>query len=150
MAVECLSETVSHLDPWQDPTLNTDILVASLGCHSHTKHWPAEEPPLTRPVVQIENQRPLRHVIHFMDEDAPKFEDKPTGVRGVEIWVKLGTVPPVNPNELTLLAWDTCSPYVAQYPSKIAGESAHYQLRWVNDDGEKGPWSSTFSAIIGG
>ena len=57
---------------------------------------------------------------------------------------------PVDPSECTFLALDTASPYVATYAGTDANKMAHYMLRWVTKGGDKGPWSETVSATIGG
>jgi hypothetical protein len=105
-------------------------------------------PPTTRPVANIDTSERLRHTVHFTDEASPTSKAKPAGVMGCEVWVKVGE-PPSVPSELTFLALDTRTPYVADYASTDAGQSAHYMLRWVNSRGEKGPWSQTVSATIG-
>lgn len=69
-------------------------------------------------------------------------------MRGCEIWVKVGDPAPTDPSQLSFLALDTASPYVAEYDGADAGKTAHYMLRWVNTREEKGPWSQTVSATI--
>ena len=150
MAVACFTDTDPHHDTAQAAALLSESLLASLGIPPRAKLWPEVEAPKTRPVALISSETPLCHVIHFMDEEAPRFEDKPAGVTSVEIWVKLGETPPADANELTMLALDTRSPYTAQYAKEQAGKQAHYCLRWVNVSGGKGPWSRPFSALIGG
>ena len=69
---------------------------------------------------------------------------------GAELWVKIGDAPPADPSELSFLALDTNTPYLAEYSGVQAGKKAHYMLRWVSTRGDKGPWSETVSATIGG
>jgi len=71
-------------------------------------------------------------------------------VMGAELWVKIGDAPPADPSELSFLALDTNTPYLAEYSGVQAGKKAHYMLRWVSTRGDKGPWSETVSATIGG
>ncbi len=59
------------------------------------------------------------------------------------------TKPPADPSELTFLAVDTRTPYLASFDGADAGKTAHYMLRWVSTTGEKRPWSETASATIG-
>ena len=56
---------------------------------------------------------------------------------------------PLDPSELTFLATDTRTPYVAAFDGADANKVAHYMLRWENTRGETGPWSETASATIG-
>ncbi len=58
----------------------------------------AAGPPTTRPVASIDPSERLRHVVHFGDEELPTSKAKPQGVMGAEIWVKVGTAPPVDPS----------------------------------------------------
>ena len=53
------------------------------------------------------------------------------------------------PSELTFLATDTRTPYVAAFDGADANKVAHYMLRWENTRGETGPWSETASTTIG-
>jgi hypothetical protein len=104
--------------------------------------------PTTRPVAQVDTSQRLRHTISFADETTPNRRTKPDGVRGCEIRVKVGDPAPTDPSELSFLALDTSTPYVAEYGGADAGKTAHYMLRWVNTREEKGPWSQTVSATI--
>ncbi len=105
--------------------------------------------PATRPLVTVDTSQRLRHVIGFADEATPTRKAKPKGVMGAEIWVKIGDPPPTDPNELSFLSVDSRTPYTADYPGADGGKTAHYMLRWVNTNGDKGPWSETASATIG-
>ncbi len=106
-------------------------------------------PPKTRPVVTVDTSQRLQHTIAFGDELTPTSRAKPDGVRGAQIWVKIGDPPPADPDELTFLATDTRSPYVADFDGADANKVAHYMLRWESTRGETGPWSETASATIG-
>jgi hypothetical protein len=107
------------------------------------------EPPETRPVVSVDTRQRLQHTIGFADEATPTRKAKPAGVRGAQIWVKIGDPAPVDPSELTFLATDTRTPYVATFEGADANKVAHYMLRWESTRGETGPWSETASATIG-
>ena len=106
-------------------------------------------PPKTRPVVSVDTSQRLRHTIAFADEATPTRKAKPAGVRGAQLWVKIGDPAPVDPSELTFLAVDTRTPYVADFDGADVNKVAHYMLRWESTRGETGPWSETASATIG-
>lgn len=106
-------------------------------------------PPTSRPVVNVNTDQRLRHTINFVDETTPTSKAKPDGVTGCEIWNKVGDAP-TGPSQLTYLATDTRTPYVAEFDETDGGKTAHYMLRWVNTKGEPGPWSQTVSATITG
>lgn len=116
--------------------------------HVHNKAWPPAIAPVTRPVALIDSSRSLRHMIHLVDEETPKHTGKPSGVTGVEIWVKTGSEPPMRVEEMTILALDSSSPHEVRYAASEAGQIAYYLLRWVGEDETKGPWSSLFGAMI--
>ncbi len=105
----------------------------------------------TRPIGMVDTSQRLRHEIRFSDEATPTSRAKPEGVMGCEIWVKVaptGEPAPADPDELSFVAMDTASPYIAEYDGADGGKTAHYMLRWVRTGGEKGPWSETVSATI--
>ena len=102
----------------------------------------------SRPVATVDTSQRLRHIISFVDELTQTSRAKPAGMVGCEIWVKIGGSAPADPSELTYLATDTRSPYVAEFDGADAGKTAYYMLRWVNTRGERGPWSQTISGTI--
>ena len=106
--------------------------------------------PTTAPVGRIEQPNRLEHNLHFADATTPTSKAKPAGVRGCQIWVKIGTTPPASVSELNDLATDTRTPYVAQFDAADAGKTDYYWLRWENTKGETGPWSAAVSATITG
>ncbi|MBI9015961.1 MAG: hypothetical protein JEZ07_01745 [Phycisphaerae bacterium] len=107
----------------------------------------------TRPIGSVDTSQRLRHEIRFVDEATPTRRAKPAGVMGCEIWVKVsvpGDPAPIGPDELSFVTLDTASPYIVEYDGADGGKTAHYMLRWVKTNGQKGPWSETVSATIGG
>ncbi len=122
---------------------------AALGITVPDRVATAVVPPATRPVVSVDTSQRLRHVISFADESTPTRKAKPEGVRGAQIWVKVGDPAPVDPGELTFLATDTRTPYTADFDGADGGKTAHYMVRWESTRGETGPWSETASATIG-
>jgi len=107
----------------------------------------------TRPIGVVDTSQRLRHEIRFSDEATPTRRAKPKGVMGCEIWVKVtapGEPAPVSADELSFVTLDTATPYIAEYNGTDGGKTAHYMLRWVRGNGDKGPWSETVSATITG
>lgn len=105
----------------------------------------------SRPIGMVDTSQRLRHEIRFSDESTPTSRAKPAGVMGCEIWVKVAPTdqaPPASADELSFVAMDTASPYIVEYDGADGGKTAHYMLRWVKTNGEKGPWSETISATI--
>jgi len=105
----------------------------------------------SRPIGVVDTSQRLRHEIRFTDEATPTSRAKPKGVMGCEIWVKVlptGEAPPVSADELSFVTLDTASPHTVEYNGADGGKTAHYMLRWVKNNGDKGPWSETVSATI--
>jgi hypothetical protein len=134
----------------QNAPHTTDADRAAFGLTISTGRRTAAPAPTTRPVAVVDTSHRLRHTISFSDEETPNSRRKPDGVRGCELWVKVGDPAPTDPAELRFLALDTATPYVAEYDGADAGKTAHYMLRWTSTRGEAGPWSQTVSATITG
>ncbi len=105
--------------------------------------------PTSRPVVEVDTSQPLRHTVIFYDNVLPG-KAKPAGVKGAEVWVKIGGEPTLNEEDYRYLATDTATPYLAVHKAENVGKQAHYLLRWVNSKGETGAWSNPVSATITG
>ncbi|HMG73869.1 MAG TPA: hypothetical protein VK582_10240 [Pyrinomonadaceae bacterium] len=127
----------------------TDPLRHSMGLTVRSTTRTAVGVPTTHPVATVDTSQRLQQTISFVDELTPSSRAKPPGVSGCEIWVKVGAAP-TDPSELSFLAVDTRSPYVAEYDGADAGKIAYYMLRWINTRGERGPWSQTVSGTITG
>lgn len=133
----------------QAPPAVSDAERLSLGITVRAERTPATVP-TSRPVASVAVSERLRHTVSFTDEGTPTRKAKPAGVMGCEVWVKVGGTPPADPSELHFLGLDTRTPYVAEFDGADAGKPAHYMLRWVNKQGEQGPWSATVTATIPG
>lgn len=55
----------------------------------------------------------------------------------------------LDPSELTFLANDTGTPYLAKIDGAGAKKIARYKLRWKSTRGETCPWSETARATVG-
>ena len=69
---------------------------------------------------------------------------RPADVRGAEVWVKLVDAEqpaPTNPAALVLLTMTSKPTLRADFKPGEGGKTAVYMTRWVNREGEKGPWS---------
>lgn len=106
-------------------------------------------PPQSRPVAEIDTSEPLRHTVKFYDTDM-EVKGKPAGVRGAEIFCKVGGEATMNEDDYRYLGTDTRSPYLAVHKPADVGKQAHYLLRWINDRGESGAWSNPVTATITG
>jgi hypothetical protein len=104
----------------------------------------------TRPWATVDTSQRLRHTIDFRDAGTKDRRAKPAGMKGCEIWVRIGTAPVDPPADMQFLALSTATPFIAEYNFADANKTAYYMLRWVNTRDEKGPWSETVEATIVG
>jgi hypothetical protein len=109
-------------------------------------HTPSPVPD-TKPIAKVDTSKHLEHTIAFTDEATPASTAKPDGVRGCQIWMKIGS-PAADVSELQYVATDTNSPYVNHFTVANAGKPVYYWLRWENTRGETGPWSDQVMATI--
>lgn len=127
----------------------TDEQRTELGLTVRDKTKTSVGAPETFPVARIDTKQQLRHIIKFYDSES-ESKGKPAGVRGAQIWIKIGGEPTINEDDYRYLATDTESPYMAAHKAEDVGKQAHYILRWENSKGETGAWSSAVSATITG
>lgn len=114
-----------------------------------TSHTPSPVP-ATTPIAEIDIATRRRHIIEFRDSATPDKSAKPAGVRGCQIWMKIGGAAPTSESECQFLATDSKSPYVHDFTMEEIGLKVYYLLRWENTTGKLGPWSQIFSANVPG
>lgn len=103
--------------------------------------------PTTKPKAAVDTSKRLEHTISFTNAEGGLA--KPDGVRGCQIWFKIGD-PAIDPSELSYVATDTASPYIYHFNGDVAGKNVYYWLRWENTRGETGPWSDVVMATVTG
>jgi hypothetical protein len=103
--------------------------------------------PTRYPLGQIYTGNFYQHTLYFTDEDGSL--GKPKGVRGCQIWCKVGE-PITDLKELTFLGTCSASPFLHKFALSDAGKTVHYRLRWENTRGEAGPWSPAVRATVSG
>lgn len=127
----------------------TDAERAELGLTVRKTSSAPTGAPESRPVLEIDTSEPLRHTVKFYD-NVLETKGKPDGVKGAEIWCKIGGEATMNEDDYRYLGTDTASPYLAVHRPENVGKQAHYIARWVNGRGEYGAWSNTETATITG
>ena len=105
--------------------------------------------PTTAPSLNIATPERLRHVV----EASKTAEEgaglgKPTGVRGVQLWRKIGDPPPAGESDFEFVAEFTRTRMTLDYQMTQGGETVYYQARWVSTRGETGPWGELVSATV--
>jgi hypothetical protein len=107
--------------------------------------------PTTSPVITIDTGQRLRHVINFSRTQAEGGgRGKPLGVRGCQIFMKIGAPAPASESDLTFVTEDTRTPHLIEFDNADAGKLVFYWCRWVNTRGETGPWAAPVSATVVG
>ena len=106
--------------------------------------------PTTRPVLQVDTSQRQRHTLSWADEITPTSPRKPDGVRGVELYVKIGGAAPTGIAECEFVTLDTKTPYLFEFDPSAAGQTAYWIGRWSNTRGETGPISETVAASVVG
>jgi hypothetical protein len=130
-----------------DPNVSDELRAAlDIPIRDTTQTTPA---PLTsRPIANIDfGQRGL-HRLHYRNSDTPDSRARPDNATGCEIRRHIGTSPPAGTDQFVYLETDRSSPFDVEYGEEHAGKIASYILRWINANGDKGPWSETVSATI--
>ena len=90
----------------------------------------------------------LRHTINFADEATPTRKAKPTGVRGVQLWRKIGDPAPVGESDFEFVSEFTRARMTLDYQMSQGGQTVYYQARWVSTRGQTGPWGELVSATV--
>ncbi|MCH8804976.1 MAG: hypothetical protein IH986_02680 [Planctomycetes bacterium] len=105
--------------------------------------------PTTAPVLNIVTSERLRHVV---EASKTALEGgglgKPSGVRGVQLWRKIGDPAPVNESELEFVSEFTRTRMTLDYQMSQGGQTVHYQARWVSTRGASGPWGELVGATV--
>jgi hypothetical protein len=128
--------------------LVTDIDLQTMGFPKQRKgKYTRVAPPKTVPEATVTLPHEAVVKISFRDRGAKK-RGKPAGVHGAEILWSVADVPARHWHELTKSAFDTASPHTFAFSSQERGKILSFALRWQNTRGEKGDWSSIYTAII--
>lgn len=139
----------SHSQQIQKRPGTTDAQRAALGITVPDTTGTPVGPPTTSPVVTIDTAQRLRHVVNFTRTQAEGGgRGKPPGVRGCQIWMKIGAPAPVSESDLTFVTEDTRTPHTIEFDAADAGKLVFYWCRWVNTRGETGPWAAPVSATV--
>jgi len=104
--------------------------------------------PFSSPVGRVDYSVRQQHTLHFVDS-LTNAKAKPKGVHGCEVWMKAGGEVPVKESDFDYQAVVTRSPYIVSFLTPDVGKVVYYKLRWVNQRGKTGPWSTVISAIVG-
>ena len=108
---------------------------------------------MTQPYGVVDTSNRQRHLLKYRDSASSESRARPEYASGCEIWCAItaaGTPAPADEAAYRNLGVNSASPFAVQYTMAEGGKNAHYLLRWVTREGEKGPWSETLTATITG
>ena len=105
--------------------------------------------PTTAPVLNIVTSERLQHVV---EASKTALEGgglgKPTGVRGVQLWRKIGDPAPTAESDFEFVSEFTRTRMTLDYQMVQGGLTVYYQARWVGTRGDTGPWGEMVSATV--
>ena len=98
------------------------------------------------PIGSVKSTSRLSLIISYIDNLTGK-KAKPVGVKGCEIWFKIGGTEPVSLSEMTYLQTISKTPFVIDYDGTQGGLKVYFWIRWIDSKG-KGKWSPCISGTI--
>lgn len=105
--------------------------------------------PGTAPILHFIGATPLVATLQYNDTSTPTTKAKPFGAIQLELWLSIGTVPPVGGVDGTnFYGLVTKTPFAVNFLSGDVGKTAYYYARWTTRTGKVGPWSAVLSAAI--
>lgn len=129
----------------------TDAQRAALGLTLPNANATPDGAPQTAPLFSIDTSQRLQHSVDFFDSETPTRRAKPRGILAAEIRIAIrpaGASPPTDPAAYAFRGIHTRSPATISFEGADGGQTAHYQLRWLNTRGQAGPFSALGSATV--
>jgi hypothetical protein len=125
---------------------DTDLVEMGLPKHPSGGKTPPQ-PPSTLIEASADTSKLGIIGINYRDMNE-KGTAKPKGVHGAEIVYAILDAPPSDWSQLTNSIFDTKTPAQLVFTGEQRGKTVYFALRWENTRGDKGPWSTIYSAII--
>jgi len=135
----------------EDFLLNNDVVTAAdaLSFHIHLLTGPrvALPAPTSTVAATITYHEPLAQYFSFLDSVTGK-KKKPKGVSFIELRYIIAVVPPTSVNDCTESVFLNNRKSRVLFASADVGKRAYYFGRYVNKNGDFGPWSAMFDGGI--
>ena len=126
----------------------TDCDFHKLGLRHPSSEYRLVPIPTSAPIGIIDFSKKYKHSIHYCDQNIAFKTARPAGVVGCEIYIKIGGCAPKEISELTYVGVCETSPFEIQFEINQRDSFVYYWLRWINKNGECGPWSETISSMV--
>ncbi len=126
----------------------TDDMRTAMNIHITTGTHTRAAVPTTAPQLTVVNGQHQSHTIVICDVNTPGSTVKPAGVKGCNVYFKVGGPAPLDISEMALHGVASTSPHAAQFAGAQAGKAVYYCGCWVNTHDETGPMSDLVSATI--
>ena len=119
----------------------------ALGLHVSDGTLSPVPPPSTRPELDIDvvDFRRLKIMFHDMGSNN---KARPYGMVGAIVAYAVLDAPPTDIGALSRIALATRTPHVLEFTEAERGSRVYVALCWMNEKGEKGPWSEIENAIV--
>lgn len=128
-------------------------LITGLGLNLANPTRPPIPAPLTNPSFTLVGQTVGQATFQYKDTSLGSTKKKPTGSIGLQVFIGIGTVPAIDPDQCVYYQTWTKSPNVAVFESGSKAKTATFFGRWVTKSGPNGtqqfgPWSDPLSFIV--
>ena len=120
----------------------------AFGIHLRTTNRVRLEPPLTVPVLEVDNRFINAHCLRFHDSASPHKRGRAASAAYCEVWYKVGGTAPTGTDDTMFRLTITRSGQMLRFSPDDKGKYIHYFARWVNRKGEQGPWSEIATAVV--
>lgn len=109
--------------------------------------------PTEVPALKLIGQTPGVVNLGYAGTNGPKSKNKPEGVKGVEIWAAVGTLPAIDPGQASYRGTVTKSPFGMEFAGSDKGKIVTFFARYTTAGGTGGknlvgPWSAPLATTV--
>jgi len=106
-------------------------------------------PPVTWPILALPSAGPGLHEVRYADSSSPASRAKPPLVVQLQLFRGVAVAAIVDPALTSFLAGVTKNPYQSTFSDPAdTGKVATYFGRWLNRNGQVGPWSAPVDMVV--